>query len=1068
MPGPAPYTVGPSGDYLQPQDALDQLLEDLGSTPFAAGQTVSFVDSGVYDAYEVPAALSPQSGAGLLVTAEDGVSARIAGGARAAGVTVGCSHVRIDRQTVAGYVRGVHVLPGANRPVLSRLSVADCLASGILIQEADDAYVVGTVVNGVAYGVVMLDSDNALLLGNTIQIRKLPDVVGRPARAGVFVRMSDDAAARTFIHDTNIVARGGFCIAVTPKSASRLVSDWNNLYSTGKGVGRVIEVGSGAAYRTLADWRARTGQDAHSVSEIPLFVAGDPRPVSEPTVFDLRLMEGSPLTARGIDPSELSLPSQADLTIYATDPDGRTRRDPPAIGAFGLAASPWEFTSPFPETGELSPYGDDLAAMVDAAGKSYRALVDPWYPKIRSGNFFVRDEGYYLFATKKAKRLGDLAWSVFDLSSEFRSENLGIQVDGTEIPDASFRLRGKKLYVRHEGLDVADDSVVVLTGETLSWDTGEMGFSAVAIAETGEFATAARRYFLDPAPAPDAPVVVTDDLVGPLEDEGHLPFGYDVGRDEELGMAELLLPVTNLLRNPTLTYADASAPRGYETTGTVEVLSAVRASADSVHPRMGKGYARVAAGSLSQKVKAGPGDYDARIWLFPWASEETVAFGVRTLDALGNPIDDDTGEWSMPAFGYISLSFEATGEVDSLEIWVAATGEIGVEAMQLEPFPSGKFNRLPEPDDMTVEWESSRTGVHEIDTLNVNPVTDAGAGGFLVVRPVRAAQIDTGEADGKTTLSDDWIGGRLGTLPWAKTTGKGKWRPLLREEAAPLPVTVSLSDPIQVPAAAFVRPDPVVVLQGGAPAAIAVEAVDTEGNPYDFEPLSIALEHAGDDTGEYLGSLARRQYGFWTQLGSSLTCRTDRKGAVSLLLYPPAAGLFELQDPAVLTDGDRYVVTPWPLSTVRHANSTIVDEYGDPVPLLGDPATGELTGELSGGFYRADVGAWPDDSGVTAFADGNRLARTWSPSPGTNEFLLDGKEVVSRHETLSFVYRPRLVYTTPDEPNRIWFRDELVLPDHFLVAYDAVARLRVTGAGAETGEIDETAEVLYRHAREEI
>jgi methionine-rich copper-binding protein CopC len=130
---------------------------------------------------------------------------------------------------------------------------------------------------------------------------------------------------------------------------SQLTSDYNDIFVLGGA--NVGNKGEGVAYASLADWRARTGQDAHSLSADPLFAnaaAGD---------FHLRSNGGRYDPARGFpasDPAAWVIDVVTSPCIDAGDPATPTGWEPPPngnrvnLGAYGgtSEASKTDLTPP--------------------------------------------------------------------------------------------------------------------------------------------------------------------------------------------------------------------------------------------------------------------------------------------------------------------------------------------------------------------------------------------------------------------------------------------------------------------------------------------------------------------------------------------------------------------------------------------------------------------------------------------------------------------------------------------------------------------------------------------------
>jgi hypothetical protein len=159
------------------------------------------------------------------------------------------------------------------------------------------------------------------------------------AGAGAAIRILNGGTGNTLLNDV-LLGGGGITYRIASDSLPGLVSDYNV-------VGSLFQSEDSGATQTLAQWRAQTGQDAHSftASAAQMFVApaaGDYHPLSTSPTIDRGTAQQAPL----IDLDGKPRPSGAGFDIGAYEYQWGADTTPPTVtgespapGATGVAAS---------------------------------------------------------------------------------------------------------------------------------------------------------------------------------------------------------------------------------------------------------------------------------------------------------------------------------------------------------------------------------------------------------------------------------------------------------------------------------------------------------------------------------------------------------------------------------------------------------------------------------------------------------------------------------------------------------------------------------------------------------
>lgn len=215
--------------------------------------------------------------------------------------------------------------------------------------------------------------------------------------------------------------------------------------------------------------------------------------------------------------------------------------------------------------------------------------------------------------------------------------------------------------------------------------------------------------------------------------------------------------------------------------------------------------------------------------------------------------------------------------------------------------------------EITIEYETGLSNLYRVSDLTLTAIRNRNNAGFVYIAPIPAAQFDPNAPSDTNTLTDwGWATGRLSYLPWAKVSGKNKIRhrsnfslvKQLSQEDTFINSYISYPSDIEtlprIPVANLedgIGPTEQIALTGvnkgpGVKGTdFLIRVTDNNGNPYAFENVTIELVSDIFDipNPSYIGLLAKRELGYYTEYNTKLSLKTDSAGSVPVRWIPPAS-----------------------------------------------------------------------------------------------------------------------------------------------------------------------------------
>ena len=450
------YIVGRNSTFKQPQDAVDAVLSVTGGNTFTQDHDIIFRDSGIYNPFKVPAALVPTDTYRMSVGGRNGVFPSIVGAldytSGYVGINVAANYVTIKNLWVRNAVRGIVV--SGDYTTLGNIHLGHCTSGGVYIWKASQFFGYNLNIHHVPFGLVSYEAEDMALFHANIMM-----VADRSYTAGacLLVKASPTAATgHVLLRNNNFVSYAGCVIqTILPvRCANALDSDYNNLYAPS---GILVKRGDNATYaQNLSEWKRKSGDDLHSISADPVFINREPAKDGFTKLFiDLGLLSNSPLKERGEDTQTASYLAHVDTAVLANDINGQNRGTPPTIGPNEVPVKGTYFGEDI-----LHPYygSDDPCAntrsVLDVGADVYAKTVKPWFAKVRSGYFYIRDNQYYLYGNKRACDLNGITWSFLDLPVSFLKGSTYVQFQGEWLGDGYWNIRNDQLILKHLDLDI--------------------------------------------------------------------------------------------------------------------------------------------------------------------------------------------------------------------------------------------------------------------------------------------------------------------------------------------------------------------------------------------------------------------------------------------------------------------------------------------------------------------------------------------------------------------------------------------------------------------------------------
>lgn len=980
-----PYLVGPDRAYRSVQHALDALASE--TDPFAVQREIVISQSGVYETFKIHAGMfSPTSTARLVIRAAPGVVPIFSGLASRNPAKVGAwldgqaPYVTLKGLHFANLRHGVLALGGSHGLEIDRCMIHTCSESGVWIDESNQSTITNSIIADCLSGVVMTRSKNLAIVHSTLVNRgvfedpscllhaQLPQDRGN----------GDEDTGRIYLYANVFASLNSHGLALYRRDLGKISSNHNLWWFPS--VARNSEgtpTSSLATIRELlpndqihseyvtrlapelasdpssAAWTTRTGQDFDSRVDDPTFRAvstafahAEDSGYLRPANYVLQAY-GAPVLHG--DPDDL-LPSFVRDSLLSTDFDGEARGSAPTIGAKQVVGSATIEMDPFVDLATGSQTGCDQSPLAQNLDLAKSALPN-WGPKVRTGAFFSRDVQYHLYSSKTALTLGEASRTTFSLSALLTPSTIRVLLAGVDITDsAQWTVEGYTLTLHHGSLDVREDSDVIIRGEVKYWDATANAFLKKATEHRWKVREGMRSYVLPSTPKFGSPIVVTDDLLHPL-DSLDLAQEFRTEVDEDGNVRLVFGGPNNLWQNPDFAYVDEAIiltgegspltgylPEDHEL-GSQSLFGVVGPSLSEgdrpeiIPLRAGRALLFMTGdmddGWVGQRIPIDPNQPYVATFHASSASKTldadlrvSVSYFDRNQDQIGSeeefpftvPAAGSTTTWKKfgisftrqadetpgrPAFSTRVYGAGASTPPETaahvlVKIHGASRAPLLVDAVQFEQgHIPGPFTRLPRGDDLTIEYEGGDGLLYSLEDLNLHPVRGAMNSGFFGILPVPARQWDPDAPDFATTLSDyRWSYGRLHVLPWAKISGFNKYRHAFwfsTNDRRMRNDTVAQAGEVIYPSKITVTPS-ILQVQQGSHGTFGIEVKDSLDNPYGFERARVTIF---EPTGEFPGDLVRHEWGVPVEVGSQVFSDLNDGGALSLRWYAPSSDLIE-------------------------------------------------------------------------------------------------------------------------------------------------------------------------------
>jgi len=867
--------------------------------------------------------------------------------------------------------------------------------------------------------------------------------------------------------------------------------------------------------------------DQHSISVHPVFIQNiSLLSNTSSSVINLGSIDNSPLLqqvpAWYHTEDSFYIPTDFNSQTIATDSLLNTRQQPlTAIGAndkqsingfFGQDI----FTSPL----QIDPSKKCDLDPLQVISAQELAMS---YPAINAGYFWSHERPFYLYGKKGAVNLGYLARTTFNLPGTIDlSKPVTIMVRGKEIPDEGWDVVGKQLTLYHKdyGVTSYEDEIMITCSIKQWYDAGFTSESAYYVFKIKDGKT---RFTLPSEYQPGAPVVITDDRIAFTNPNDIVRREFFVDFDSELNETQIRFGGNdNLFENSDFTYSQSGKTPKYwiskiqPAIGQQSVFmlwnqySYYGDKAVGIRMNNSPGYI------ISQQIPVHNDDSLCLSWHATIPDDLTGVTGKPITQATGYYIitqfdnyDEElpakiSGQFVMTASGYqryyvplgasdqtLNLSLQgarsaplvhlATGALEmaenitKLELTISGANYSGsmntgaffiLDAMQAEyAIQPSYYHPKPSFSHMTVEFETSPSGVFVDHRMNITPVFNENPNGFLYIADMPAT-LWGGPSDPEVTTLHEyrWPHGRINLLPWARLFGKDK----LHQKVIPSDI---LSEPLDIiapyissreAAEASMTPAIMRVTQGSAtPEGFSIQTIDTLGNPYALRNYKLI---AFESHNNFPGWLSKRYLGAKEQLGSTIYGSLNSNGSLHGFYIPPDSSLVRfvglapksLPVASVLSgnvDTISYIKTPYNVSLENNGNITVIGQSGRFHATRSDNyLSGLYEPERDGGKTFITLEYPPVFGSVQVVSDNTKYFESQG-DPQSFEFRVNypfGQVEFSPGLPLDieFIikYQPKYAYPDPQEKNVIIFHHNKVFNDYsgpIQVDYDAELSLEL-------------------------
>ncbi len=1121
------YSVASSGPVSNIQSVISMIANELASNPVIENDIEIYIERGTYGGFSIPdGMLYPlfNTAYKLWIRGEPGALPTIdfnySTEDQIVGIDIGSGNpnVRIEGLRVQYFAVGIRAAINSHYPIVKNCIISNNRNAGIFIEQCAQAQVIQNIIINGDYGIVFRLTKSAIAIHNTIFMNGAIATTKGKSVSCIWAELANDYGLG--LEDTGVLHllgnigwnTSGRCLTLFSPDVERagaIVSNYNNWVVGDPSSFITIEDNafySGnivrRAFSSLSPWK-ELGFDFNSKSEDPKFISAVKiRTKRNGYAVDLNLLPISPVL--GMVPSfgylgGSELPTYFDSTEIKKDILNKNRSQsgtaagandkPSTSGFFGQDV----FTDPL-DVGTVKECGVD--PFVNVIYKS----IDLWYPSIKKGYFYSNEREYYLYSKKETRDIGYLAHTEFNLPARI-STNTDIKVTaaGIELDSDNYDIIGDKLVLIHKDLPIyAGDEEVCIEGNIALWNNTSFVYSNVMYRfKINEGTT---RFFMPPSYAGEGPVVITDDRAYPTDSDYISNREFCLKFDSDKELSEIIFANnSNLILNSQFDYSDSgNVPTFWQSSDCTVVpgTNSDSAVAGAYLCKVGNvGYIKTLlpmdSGSHALSFHArspGSGVVNYCIKYYDNAYDDLGTSNTGSIDLQyywnryailfsSTGKDFDTLVPSVPypctyVTGYTQPTRTAYASIQlSHEYNPAFTGSMYLDAIQYEKaeVPS-LYHRKPLLHELTVEFESSSSGMF-IDTNQcLSPVSRLQTDGFLYIPEIPASVYDGPSYPAITTLHEwRWPEGRKNIIPWSRTKGKDKLRKRPYGRFSLIPETKpEIIAPVT--AAASVRdidisPSiPSTYVGDRIGIGISIQFSDQDNNPCALLPARITVY---DTNGKYPGILSLRKAGLKQSLNYSITTKTDSSGIVCLTWIPPTedCGIyrgpipFPNQISATGQNRISFIDTEHAVSSINMGNIIVLDYNGNSLPTK---ATRSIKGVYTP-YYESDASLCPLTmpavrGTVVVTVNGIKYKESQISIIDSDQFFVDyDKSVVrikGRVTNIHIEYIPSYVYINSEYPNKIMLYHDYIFDGYtgsIVVGYDVSIGLGVAVIDPATG-----------------
>lgn len=1113
------YLVGRNQTYTNIQDALDAAAAVLGGSPLVDTCEIVITDRGPYEPARVPVDFQPTSTYRLIIrtgTQDEGLwyerssragettkRAIISGGLNVDNAWTGLYVDQVDYVTIKNLeftsLKAGIVYYQSDYGIVENCRLIDNDYFGVQLFQSNRGVIFNTAGSNSSILVSILRSKEAVLIHNSfVNSKNGKHAVWPEWHAELDGSILDNNVPLYYAYNNILVGKNAPPLAMPLDTEKTLSSMDGNIYwcATVNAIADLYQEINGKRYDTyvsgMTEWKRITGSDDNSSFRDPeLFTVV----VSGLYTAGLLLDETTTLAKAGVPLADIEgFPSWLSLSLFTTDSEGDPVGPSPTPGPTQiLTGDDYDLFLDFlGATSDLTIESDGTIYGVDRSIRQLQKSVDPLFPKIAAGYFYVGDAAYYLYAKKMGQRLQNVSWSKVQLPAPMEVSNVYVEDTSSAekvMHEVRWAKRGMTLWACHDDATLSKPvtEAIRVHATVPSWDSSQRGFVQTNTYYQFPIRTNPIEHYLPVPHKGQGPIVITDDTISGLSDRSIVPFEYMSDWNDELQMTHLHLQgSSNLLRNThahnsgmewgaspssELSYSDTSLTPPVGTRYQHSVLTANTTLFDQTLYRR----------DLEKDVVAS--------WYS--RSNNRGRFGVKVTTYLDDgsvyletssyyeALAESTGRWIRHA-----LMLKADSESEFLEYGAPydiyhgampihtvdnkSSQKIRLQLLAVAPSTSDltcmmasegsyltRYASLPYEDEMTIEFDSSDAGLYLVDDLSLSTIANPQHNGFITIGNVPANTLDDTIPEGHTILSDTYVPLRLSGLPWSKIDGPSKLRYVSGNdfslESQGLPRETGLLPDSSVITSLSAFPSPLVVAQGYEKTFF-VTALDQFRNPFAFEDITLEVYENND---RYPGLIGVRELGIPTKLGTTVTGKTDASGTFVATYIAPEKREIQTSfgTSEVLTDSiySSYEVNETNFGNIRL--TTVKNKAS--ITLVGSEITAYLNPTVVGSNNRITLTSLPAFDTLRLQVAGtsdydNTLNESLNASCGEEDFYVDygtAQVFYNRKHTgqAKATYSPQLIYTFTSDPTKIVAPSLLsIMTSDIIMTYDAKAFIRIT------------------------